>query len=70
MTQENRTALSGLVRVIKVVWTISIIMIVTAVGATFGWESHGLVGALALGFVGFVAGIFLSSPSVLLQLMT
>ncbi|WP_244513109.1 MULTISPECIES: hypothetical protein [unclassified Ensifer] len=42
----------------------------TAVGAYIGWERHGVVGALALGFVGLVAGGFLSQPSLLLQLVT
>ncbi|MEI2296823.1 hypothetical protein [Ensifer sp. MJa1] len=41
-----------------------------AVGAYIGWQSHGLVGALALGIVGLVAGSFLSSPSLLLQLLS
>ncbi|UXN66629.1 hypothetical protein N8E89_18515 (plasmid) [Phyllobacterium sp. A18/5-2] len=45
------------------------IVIATVLGAMFGWENHGLIGAIALGFVGFVVGVFASSPSILLQLL-
>ncbi|EJC74408.1 hypothetical protein Rleg10DRAFT_2892 [Rhizobium leguminosarum bv. trifolii WSM2012] len=45
------------------------LMTATAVGASYGWQSHGFVGALALGFVGLVAGGFLSSPSFLLEVL-
>ncbi|CUX05660.1 conserved hypothetical protein [Agrobacterium fabacearum TT111] len=34
-----------------------------------GWETHGIVGAIVLGFVGLVVGIFLSSPTLLLQVI-
>lgn len=60
---------SRLVRVAKTVWTVSVIAIATTMGAFIGWENHGVVGALALGFVGFVAGGFISSPSFLLQVV-
>ncbi|KSV88720.1 hypothetical protein N181_16050 [Sinorhizobium fredii USDA 205] len=55
---------------IQIVWSVSVITTATAVGAYIGWDNHGLVGALALGFVGLVAGGFLSSPSLLLQVIT
>ncbi|PIO46032.1 hypothetical protein B5P45_04620 [Phyllobacterium zundukense] len=60
----------GLVRATKVAWTVSVIAIATALGALLGWENHGLIGAIALGFVGFVVGIFVSYPSMILQLLT
>ncbi len=70
MTQEKATAMRRIVSLIKIVWSVSIIVAATAVGALIGWENHGVVGAVALGFVGLVVGGFLSSPSLLLQLIT
>jgi len=70
MTQEKTTAMRRTVSLIKIVWSVSIIVAATAVGALIGWENHGVVGAVALGFVGLVVGGFLSSPSLLLQLIT
>lgn len=57
------------VSLIKIVWTVSVVIAATAAGAFIGWENHGLAGALALGFVGLVVGVFLSSPSLLLQVI-
>ncbi|MBA3039328.1 MAG: hypothetical protein KJ670_10470 [Alphaproteobacteria bacterium] len=70
MTQEKATAMRRMVSLIKIVWSVSIIVAATAVGALIGWENHGLVGAVALGFVGLVVGSFLTSPLLLLQLIT
>jgi len=70
MTEVKPTAFRRVVSLVKILWTVSIMTAATAVGAYIGWESHGLVGALALGFVGLVAGGFLSSPSVLLQVLS
>lgn len=67
--QEKPTAMRRVISLIKVAWTVSIVITATAVGAFIGWENHGLAGALALGFVGLVVGVFLSSPSLLLQVM-
>lgn len=54
----------------KIVWTVSSVTMTTAAGACIGCQSHGLVGALALGFVGLVIGGFLSSPSVIMQILS
>ncbi|MGE6785673.1 hypothetical protein ACQKGL_24445 [Ensifer adhaerens] len=54
----------------KVLWTLSVVTAATAVGAHYGWVGHGAVGALALGFVGLVAGYFLSRPSMIMQMLT
>lgn len=70
MAEEKRTAIRRMLSLIQIVWSVSVITTATAVGAYIGWENHGLVGALALGFVGLVVGGFLSSPSVLLQVIT
>lgn len=70
MKQEKAKAMRRIVSLIKIVWSVSIIVAATAVGALIGWENHGVAGAAALGFVGLVVGGFLSSPSLLLQLIT
>ncbi|MEJ6846175.1 hypothetical protein V3589_08120 [Sinorhizobium fredii] len=69
MAEEKRTAIRRMLSLIQIVWSVSVITTATAVGAYIGWENHGLVGALALGFVGLIAGGFLSSPSLLLQVI-
>lgn len=57
--------------VVKCIWVVSSILGATAFGALYGWQRHGVVGAIALGFVGFVAGAFLvSSPRLLIELLT
>jgi hypothetical protein len=49
-----------MVRAIKyTLWTIWIVLAVglgTSIGATYGWEHHGWIGATGLGFVGFCFG--------------
>jgi fatty acid desaturase len=70
MTEDKPRAIRRAASLIKILWTVSIITAATAAGAYFGWENHGLVGALALGFVGLVIGGFLSSPSALLQVLS
>ncbi|RDL51279.1 hypothetical protein BLJAPNOD_02411 [Ensifer sp. M14] len=57
--------------VVKCAWVVSTVLGGTAFGAFYGWQRHGLVGAIALGFVGFVAGAFrANSPRLLLELLT
>lgn len=70
MADEKPTNSGRPVSALKVVWSVSIVLAATAIGAHYGWDNHGFVGALALGFVGFVGGCFLSSPSLLFQLLT
>lgn len=69
MPREEPTARQRIWSIIKVIWTVSIVIVSTAVGALIGWENHGTIGAVALGFVGLVVGVFLSSPTLLLQLI-
>ncbi|NTZ89625.1 hypothetical protein [Agrobacterium tumefaciens] len=66
MMEEKQTV----ARRIKIVWSVSIIVAATAAGALIGWENHGFLGALALGVVGLIVGGFLTSPSLLLNLIT
>jgi hypothetical protein len=54
----------------NVVWAVSTMALSTAIGAIYGWHQHGTVGAIALGFVGFVVGTLLAaSPMLVLQLL-
>jgi hypothetical protein len=69
MPPEQATARKRIWSIIKVIWTVSIIIVATGLGAVIGWETHGIVGAIALGFVGLVVGIFLSSPTLFLQVI-
>ncbi|WP_245436881.1 hypothetical protein [Rhizobium chutanense] len=69
MTEEKQTPVRGLISLVKIAWTVSVVIVAAAVGACIGWQNHGLAGALALGFVGLVAGGFLSSPSFLLEML-
>lgn len=56
--------------IIKLIWTASIVIASTGAGALIGWESHGTIGAVALGLVGLVIGVLLSSPMLLLQMIS
>ncbi|SDA91700.1 hypothetical protein SAMN03159448_04615 [Sinorhizobium sp. NFACC03] len=70
MHQDPPTAVHRVVWLMKVLWAVLIITTTTAIGAYSGWVGHGIVGALALGFVGFVAGCFVWRPSMIMQLLT
>ncbi|OEC99855.1 hypothetical protein A9Z06_17075 [Rhizobium sp. YK2] len=50
----------GMTRVLNIifrcVWASIIIAAAVSFGAVYGWHKHGLVAAIALGFVGLVVG--------------
>jgi len=53
-----------------VIWAIFTVTLGTAVGAATGWASHGLLGAVAVGFVGFCVGaLAAASPEGVLQIL-
>ncbi len=55
---------------VRCIWVFSVVVTGIAFGALYGWEQHGLVGAIALGFVGLVVSAFIaSSPALLLQFL-
>ena len=55
--------------VLHVIWAICTIMLGTVIGAATGW-AHGLVGATAVGFVGFCVGaLAAASPEAVLQFL-
>ena len=56
--------------VLHVIWAIFTVTFGTAVGAATGWASHGLLGAVAVGFVGFCVGaLAAASPEAVLQIL-
>jgi uncharacterized protein YcfJ len=66
----KRKPKAGLLRTLHIIWGVFTIVLGTAIGAAAGWESHGLAGAVAMGFVGFLVGGFFSSPSIAAQLFS
>jgi hypothetical protein len=54
----------------QVIWAVALIALGTSVGALYGWEHHGWLGAIVLGTIGFgVGALFASSPLLFLQLL-
>jgi hypothetical protein len=52
----------------QLVWTVSVIVLAVTIGAMYGWQHHGWMGAVALGGVGLTAGTFMAvSPLLLLE---
>jgi hypothetical protein len=55
---------------IQVIWAVSVITLGTGIGAIYGWEHHGWMGAVAIGFVGFVVSVFVAAaPMAFLKLL-
>ena len=55
--------------IIHVIWAFSAITFATTIGAMYGWEHHGWIGAIALGFAGLCFGsLAKASPQFLLQI--
>jgi hypothetical protein len=55
--------------IFEIVWRALFMVCGAILGALYGWTQHGLIGAVALGFVGMVFGLFASSPSILKDLI-
>ena len=54
----------------RVIWAVCMVVSCVTFGAVYGWQKHGWMGALALGFVGLVAGTLIGySPELLLQFL-
>jgi hypothetical protein len=47
--------------VIHLIWMVTIITLGTAIGALFGWENHGWLGAIVSGAIGLGVGAFVAS---------
>ena len=55
--------------VVQLVWAVSLIALGTLIGAAYGWEYHGGLGAVVLGTIGFGVGALLAaSPLTFFQL--
>jgi hypothetical protein len=72
--QENSMtsdAAASWIRIIfRGVWAFIIIAAAVGFGATYGWHKHGLVAAIALGFVGLVVSApFAYSPMGFIELL-
>ena len=56
--------------IVQVIWALSLVTLGTLIGAAYGWEYHGWLGAVVLGTIGFGVGAFLaSSPLAFFQLL-
>lgn len=56
--------------IFRCVWAFVIIMAAVSFGAAYGWQKHGLIAAIALGFVGLaVSWPFAYSPMAFFQLL-
>jgi hypothetical protein len=51
--------------IVEIVWRAAFMICGAILGALYGWTQHGLIGAIALAFVGMIFGLFASSPSIL-----
>lgn len=56
--------------VLRCVWAVAITAIAVGFGAAWGWHKHGLVAAIALGFVGLVVSApFAYSPRGFIEVL-
>jgi len=56
--------------VIWALWAFCAISFGTIVGAAYGWDTHGWIGAIAVGFIGCFAGAVAAiSPALVLQFL-
>lgn len=62
--------LKTLGKIAKAVWAVSVVAAFTTIGAIYGWQQHGWIGAIALAFVGLCFGaLAAASPAVVLQFL-
>lgn len=62
--------LKTLMTAVRYIWIFSAIVAGTAIGTIYGWERHGLGGALGFGLIGFALGAtFANSPELVLELL-
>jgi hypothetical protein len=59
-----------LTTIIHFIWAISAVTLGMTIGALYGWEHHGWISAIALGFVGFCFGtLATASPQMVMQIL-
>jgi hypothetical protein len=55
---------------VQVIWAVSLVALGTTIGALYGWEHHGSLGAGVLGTIGCGVGALIAcSPMAFLQLL-
>jgi hypothetical protein len=64
MLRSVRTVLHGL-------WAVIAILLGVAIGAGYGWQAYGLVGALGFGLIGLVVGgLAALAPGLVLDILS
>jgi hypothetical protein len=65
----QRLAAKKITNILHAIWAFCAISFGTIAGVAYGWETHGWIGAIAVGFIGCFAGAFAAaSPALLLQI--
>ena len=68
--QVRSLMIKALKIIVQVVWAVAMITVGTTIGALYGWEHHGWLGAAVLGTIGFgVRALLAASPMLVLQLL-
>jgi hypothetical protein len=70
VSPSRRLALKNVINILRAIWAFCAISFGTVVGAAYGWDTHGWVGAIAVGFIGFFVGAAAAaSPAIILQIL-
>jgi hypothetical protein len=70
MTEQTEPSKSRWPHFLGIIWTLTVMLTASAIGAYIGWQTHGIGGAIGLSVAGLIVGMLLSNPSILLQLLT
>ena len=66
---SHRLAFKKITNVLHAIWAFCAISFGTIVGVAYGWDTHGWIGAIAVGFIGCFAGaVAAASPALVLQI--
>ena len=56
------------IKFLYALWALAPVALGATIGVSYGWETHGLVGAVVVGVIGgFVGAIAASLPALVLQ---
>jgi hypothetical protein len=67
---SQRLVAKRITNVLQIIWAFSAISFGTMVGVAYGWETHGWIGAIAVGLIGCFAGaVVAASPALFLQIL-
>jgi hypothetical protein len=70
MTEQTEPPKSRWLHFLGIIWTSTVMLTAGAMGASIGWQTLGIGGAVGLGVAGLIVGGLLSNPALLLQLLT